>query len=126
VFSHVMIGVNDIAHSKAFYEAVLGKLGHKPGVIDPKGRCFYMTESGVFSLTKPIDGGDATHGNGSTIGFRASTPEQVDEFHQAGIEAGGKPIEDPPGVREGAGTKLYIGYLRDPDGNKICAVNFMK
>ncbi|GAL12051.1 lactoylglutathione lyase and related lyases [Vibrio astriarenae] len=125
MFSHVMIGVNDVARAKAFYDAVLGKLGHKPGVMDPKGRCFYMSEHGVFALTKPIDGEEATHANGGTIGFRASSPSMVDDFHQAGIAAGGKPIEDPPGVREGSITKLYMAYLRDLDGNKICAVNFM-
>ncbi|WP_394239721.1 VOC family protein [Vibrio astriarenae] len=125
MFSHVTIGVNDVARAKAFYDAVLGKLGHKPGVMDPKGRCLYMSEHGVFALTKPIDGEEATHANGGTIGFRASSPSMVDDFHGAGIVAGGKPIEDPPGVREGSITKLYMAYLRDLDGNKICAVNFM-
>lgn len=122
MFSHVMLGANDIEESKAFYDAILGVLGHKPGVIDPKGRCFYFTDSGVFALTKPIDGEAASCGNGSTIGFAVESPEQADLWHAAGIANGGAPCEDPPGVREGGDMKLYLAYLRDPSGNKICAL----
>jgi catechol 2,3-dioxygenase-like lactoylglutathione lyase family enzyme len=121
VFSHVMIGANDIAVSKRFYDAVLGALGHPPGVMDPKGRCFYRTDSGVFALTTPIDGRPATHGNGSTIGFLAASPEAANAWHAAGLANGGTTCEDPPGVREGSG--LYLAYLRDPSGNKICALH---
>ena len=72
-------------------------------------------------VTKPIDGQPATAGNGSTVGF-AMTPEQADAWHAAGVANGGTAIEDPPGVREGNGMKLYLAYLRDPSGNKICAL----
>ncbi|WP_299977672.1 VOC family protein [uncultured Pseudoteredinibacter sp.] len=123
MFSHIMIGANDIEESKAFYDAVLGALGHGPGVIDPKGRCFYFTDSGIFALSKPIDGQPATGGNGSTIGFAAATTEAADAWHAAGLAAGGEAIEDDPGVREGNGMKLYLAYLRDPSGNKICAMH---
>lgn len=125
MFSHIMIGANDIEASKKFYDAVLGAMGHAPGVIDPKGRCFYRTDTGIFSLSKPIDGDPASHGNGSTIGFAAKDPATADAWHAAGIENGGTTCEDPPGVREGGGSKLYLAYLRDPSGNKICALHRM-
>lgn len=124
MFSHVMLGANDVQKSKAFYDAVLGALGHGPGVIDEKGRCFYFTASGIFALTKPIDGKPATRGNGSTVGFAAASPEQADAWHKAGLANGGTAVEDPPGVREG-GLKLYLAYLLDPSGNKICALHRM-
>ncbi len=123
MFSHVMIGANDIEESKRFYDAVLGTMGHAPGVIDEKGRCFYFTDKGIFALSKPIDGQPATHGNGSTIGFSATTPEIADAWHAAGLANGGVACEEAPGIREGAIGKLYLAYLRDPSGNKICALH---
>ena len=69
MFSHIMVGANSIEESKTFYDAVLGAIGYKPGVIDPKGRCFYITNSGIFALSVPIDGEPAGPGNGSTVGF---------------------------------------------------------
>ncbi len=125
MFSHIMLGADDVEKSKAFYDAILGVLGYKPGVIDEKGRCFYYEKTGVFSLSKPIDGEPASGGNGSTIGFRVENPEQADAWHAAGLAHGGTAIEDPPGVREGAAGKLYLAYLRDPSGNKICALHMM-
>lgn len=122
MFSHIMIGANNIDESKKFYDAVLGALGHKPGVLDDKGRCFYFTETGVFALTKPIDGKPASCGNGSTVGFAAKSTEAIDAWHAAGLKAGGTACEDPPGWREGPKMKLYLAYLRDPAGNKICAL----
>ena len=122
MFSHIMLGANDVAQSKEFYDALMETLGHRAGVMDEKGRCFYFEKTGVFSLSKPIDGEPASCGNGSTIGFVADSPEMVDAWHAAGVAHGGKPIEDPPGIREGGGKKLYLAYLRDPSGNKICAL----
>ncbi len=126
MFSHIMIGANDIQASKTFYDATLGALGHAPGVIDDLGRCFYVTDKGVFSLSKPIDGNPACHGNGSTIGFAAKSTELVDAWHAAGVASGGTSCENPPGIREGANGKLYLAYLRDPSGNKICALHRVK
>lgn len=123
MFSHIMLGANDVEQSKKFYDAILATMGHKPGVIDEKGRCFYYTKAGIFSLSKPIDGAPASHGNGSTIGFAAESPEVTDAWHAAGIANGGTTCEDPPGIREGGGIKLYLAYLRDPSGNKICALH---
>lgn len=126
MFSHIMIGANDIQESKKFYDATLGALGHKPGVIDEKGRCFYFTENGIFALSKPIDGEPSSHGNGTTIGFAASSPELANAWHAAGLENGGTDCEDPPGERVGADRTLYLGYLRDPSDNKICVLHLVK
>jgi catechol 2,3-dioxygenase-like lactoylglutathione lyase family enzyme len=123
MFSHVMIGADDIAASKRFYDAVLGAIGIPEGQTDPKGRIFYRTKTGVFGITKPIDGEAATHANGGTIGFLCDSPEKARVFRDAGVAHGGKSIEDPPGWREGAAGKLYLAYLRDPSGNKICALH---
>ena len=125
MFSHIMVGANDVQKSKIFYDAVLGALGHDPGVIDDKGRCFYYTKTGIFSISKPINGEPASHGNGSTVGFAAASPAAADAWHAAGLAHGGTTCEDPPGVRDGA-TKLYLAYLRDPSGNKICALHRIK
>ena len=84
---------------------------------------FYFTPAGIFSVTTPINGQPATAGNGATIGFAANSPEQVDAWHAAGLAAGGSSCEDPPGVREGSVGRLYLAYLRDPDGNKLCALH---
>lgn len=123
MYSHIMLGANNMEQSKQFYDAILAVLGHKAAVIDEKGRCFYLSKSGVFSLTKPIDGEAATPANGGTIGFSATSSDLVDEWHKAGLDNGGTDCEDPPGVREGNNGKLYLAYLRDPSGNKICAMH---
>ena len=122
MFSHVMLGANDVPKSKAFYDAVLGAVGVRPGRTDEKGRVFYMHAGGVFMLSKPLDGEPACHANGGTVGFAAADPEQVDAFHAAGVESGGTSIEDPPGWRENPFGRLYLAYLRDPDGNKLCGL----
>ncbi|MBJ7539158.1 VOC family protein [Marinomonas transparens] len=122
MFSHVVLGSNDVDASKVFYDAILGALGHQSGVIDPKGRALYWTDSGVLIITKPINGELATFGNGSTFGFSAKSTDEVDAWHAAGVANGGTSCEDAPGIREGNGRKLYLAYLRDPSGNKICSV----
>jgi catechol 2,3-dioxygenase-like lactoylglutathione lyase family enzyme len=122
MFSHIMVGANDLDAAKTFYDATLGALGYGPGVVDPKGRLFYITDSGIFAVTVPIDGNPATHGNGSTIGFAAATTEAADAWHAAGLANGGTACEEPPGVREGDMGALYLAYLRDPSGNKLCAL----
>ena len=125
MFSHIMVGANDVEASKRFYDAVLGALGIAPGVQDDKGRVFYITPTGIFAITKPIDGGKATAANGATIGFAADSAEKAKAWHAAGVANGGASIEDPPGVRTGAMGSLYLAYLRDPAGNKICALHRM-
>jgi catechol 2,3-dioxygenase-like lactoylglutathione lyase family enzyme len=125
MFSHIMVGANDVQKSKVFYDAVLGALGYEPAVIDEKGRGFYITKGGVFAITKPINGESASHGNGSTIGFLAESSEAAEACHTAGIANGGTTCEDPPGVREGRNGSNYLAYMRDPDGNKLCVVHRM-
>ena len=122
MFSHVMVGVNDLEVSKKFYDAVLGTLGVAPGVAN-KNRYFYRSKTGTFAISTAINGEPACHGNGSTIGFKMESPEQVDAWHAAGIANGGTTCEDPPGIRDGAVGKLYLAYLRDPDGNKLCGLH---
>ena len=124
MFSHIMIGTNDLTKAKSFYDAVLGTLGVPPAMVDGH-RIFYMTPTGIFSVSQPIDGKPATHANGGTIGVAASSPDQAKAWHDAGIAQGGTTCEDPPGVREGGMGKMYLAYLRDPDGNKLCALHRM-
>jgi len=118
MFSHVMLGANDIEASKRFYDAVLGTLGMGPGG-DNDGRYFYISPQGVFAITSPIDGEPATGANGGTVGFLVESDEQGDAFHAAGVANGGTAIEDAPGRRE---SGMYLAYLLDPSGNKICAL----
>jgi catechol 2,3-dioxygenase-like lactoylglutathione lyase family enzyme len=124
-----MIGADDVEKAKAFYDKVLGTLGIPPGRLethrDGRLRALYGTPTGVFALTQPLNRKPTTNANGSTLGFAASSPEQVKAWHDAGVAAGGTAIEDPPGVREAAAGKLYLAYLRDLDGNKICALHRM-
>src|SRR5271168_2553118 len=110
MFSHIMIGTNDLEKAKGFYDTLLGALGVRPAMVDGE-RIFYITPGGIFSITKPINGEPASAANGGTIGFAASSPEQADAWHAAGLAAGGATCEDPPGVREGT-AKLYLAYLR--------------
>src|SRR5205809_5767398 len=125
MFSHMMVGSNDLDRSRTFYDALFGALGAKPGRQDEKGRLSYARNGAVFMITPPIDGQAATHGNGSTIGFTLDSPEQVRAWHEAGVASGGKAIEDPLGVWQGSFGPLYLAYLRDPDGNKLCALHRM-
>ncbi len=125
MFSHVMVGANDLDASRKFYDAVLGTLGIPAGVTDEKGRIFYLSPTGVFAITKPINGGSASAANGGTVGFTVADPARVEAWHAAGVANGGTTCEDPPGVREGGMGKMYLAYLRDPSGNKLCAVHRM-
>lgn len=125
MYSHMMVGSNDVARSKTFYDALFGAIGGRPGVQDDRGRLMYVHNGGVFMVTPPIDGQPATHANGGTIGFAMDGPEQADAWHKAGLANGGAAIEEPPGLRQGGFGKLYLAYLRDPDGNKLCALHRM-
>jgi catechol 2,3-dioxygenase-like lactoylglutathione lyase family enzyme len=124
MFSHVMVGSNDIERSKAFYDALFAAIGANPGREDEKG-VNYMHNGAVFMVRPPLDGREATHGNGSTIGFTVDSTEQVQAWHDAGVALGGTSIENPPGIRQGRFGPLYLAYLRDPDGNKLCALHRM-
>ena len=123
MFTHITIGANDIEASRKFYDAALGALGIPPGTDDDRGRVWWRTPRGAFAITRPLDGQPACHANGGTIGFGARDAEAVKAFHDAGVAAGGTSIEDPPGERNGPFGTLVLGYLRDPSGNKICALH---
>ena len=125
MFSHIMIGSNDIARSKKFYDALFVAMGGQPGVVDAKGRVAYTHNGARFMVSKPIDGKPASAANGGTIGFTMSDAKQAEAWHKAGVANGGTSIEDPPGVRQGAAGRIYLAYLRDPDGNKLCALHRM-
>ncbi|MEO1191449.1 MAG: VOC family protein [Pseudomonadota bacterium] len=125
MFSHVMLGSNDIARSRRFYDALFAVMGAAAGEEDAKGRLLYTHKGGLLMISKPLDGKPATPANGGTIGFWMSGPAEADAWHQAGVENGGTAVEDPPGVRDAKPRKEYLAYLRDPDGNKLCAFYFM-
>jgi len=125
VFTHITIGSNDIARTKAFYDATMAALGGAPGKIDAKERLLYVNRGGRLLITAPLDGKPATGANGGTIGFMAESPAEADAWHKAGIENGGVTCEDPPGIRQGGAGPIYLAYLRDPDGNKLCALHRM-
>lgn len=126
MFSHIMVGSNDIEKSKSFYNALLGVFGAGEPMVDVKDgttRLFYLANGGTFSVSEPIDGNPATAANGGTIGFACDSPEQVKEFHDVGVANGGTSIEDPPGKRESSMGPMHLSYVRDPDGNKLCAIH---
>ena len=127
MFSHVMVGSNDIERSKRFYDAVLGVLGAGQPARNQNAtghqRLFYRHDGGTFCVSQPINGGAATFANGGTIGFKCDSLEQVRKFHDTAIAHGGSSIEDPPGLREGKLGSLHLAYVRDPDGNKLCALH---
>ena len=123
MFSHVMIGSNDLDRSKRFYDALLAATGGKPGREDAAGP-HHLRAIAAVSCSSPsrIDGAPASCSNGGTIGFTMENSGEVEAWHKAGIANGGAAIEDPPGVRQGSNGPLYLAYLRDPDDNKLCAV----
>ena len=120
MFSHIVVGSNDLEASRAFYDATFAALGVAAGTIDAKGRLVYSKDGARFLITRPIDGKPATFANGGTIGLKMDSPDVVKAWHAAGVANGGTSIEDPPGVRESAAGKLFLAYLRDPYGNKLC------
>jgi catechol 2,3-dioxygenase-like lactoylglutathione lyase family enzyme len=126
MFSHIMVGTNDIERSKRFYDAVLGVLGAGEPLRNQAGtghtRLFYRHEGNTFCVSEPINGKAAACANGGTIGFKCHSPEQVKEFHDVAVAHGGTSIEEPPGLREGKLGAMHLAYVRDPDGNKLCAL----
>lgn len=126
MFSHVMVGSNDIERSKHFYDALLGLLGAGKPIRNVAGtghvRLFYPHGGSMFCISQPINGEPATHANGGTVGFKCDSAEQVQQFHDVAVAHGGTSIEDAPGLRESSLGALHLAYVRDPDGNKLCAM----
>jgi catechol 2,3-dioxygenase-like lactoylglutathione lyase family enzyme len=127
MLNHVMVGSNDIERSKRFYDAVLGVLGAGEALRNTTDaghtRLFYMHAGSTFCVSEPINGEAATFANGATIGFKCGSPEEVKAFHDVAVAQGGVSIEDPPGPRSGAMGTMHLAYVRDPDGNKLCAIH---
>ena len=121
MFKHMAIGTNDPEKSKIFYDALMNVIGAKQAD-DPKGRLVYVCDGAKLIVTRPINGEAATPGNGMTVGFAMASTDMTDAWHAAGLAAGGTTLEDPPGWRVRGDARLYLAYLRDPDGNKLCAV----
>jgi catechol 2,3-dioxygenase-like lactoylglutathione lyase family enzyme len=124
MFTHVVVGSNDLERSKQFYDAVLGALGYGNGLKDDneqRRRYMYRTETGAFFVSQPLNGEAASHANGGTVGFACKSTDQVDRWHAAGVANGGNSVENPPGWRGMGKSGVYLAYLRDPDGNKLCA-----
>ena len=126
MFNHIVVGSNDIERSARFYSAVLGVLGAGAPIRNraPSGhlRLFYRHDGSTFCVSEPIDGGLATCANGATVGFKCGSAEQAQQFHDTAVAAGGTSIEAPPGLRTSDMGHIYLAYVRDPDGNKLCAV----
>lgn len=127
MFSHVMVGSNDIERSKRFYDAVLGTLGAGEPMRNKADtghtRLFYRHDGSTFCVSEPINGEPATFANGATIGFKCNSPEQVRAFHDIAVAYGGTSIEEAPGPRKSTLGSMHLSYVRDPDGNKLCAIH---
>lgn len=121
MFSHVTIGTNDIDRAGAFYDLVLGTLGHVRGLARDTFVSYGDRSGGRFFVMMPYDGGAATVGNGVHVAFKADNRAQVDAFHAAALSAGGTD-EGEPGLRPHYHEHYYGAYVRDPDGNKLQAV----
>jgi len=126
MLNHVMVGTNDIERAKRFYDAVLGTLGAGEAVRNTSGsghqRLFYRHDGSTFGVTQPINGEPASCANGATIGFKCTSAEQLKAFHDTAVAHGGVSIEDPPGPRGDSHAAMHLAYVRDPDGNKLCAL----
>lgn len=127
MFSHVMVGTNDLERAKRFYDAVLAVLGagepYRHRNATGQTRLFYRHAGSSFCISEPINGEPATCANGGTIGFKCASPEQVRQFHDTAVAHGGTSIEQPPGPRESDMGAMHLAYVRDPDGNKLCAMH---
>jgi catechol 2,3-dioxygenase-like lactoylglutathione lyase family enzyme len=127
MFSHVMLGTNDIEKAKAFWDKVLGVLGAPGGMENTSDsghkRVFYMHDGNAFGLSQPINDQQATSANGMTIGLKCSSEAEVRELHDVAVANGGTTMEDPPGLRETTMGPMHLCYFRDPDGHKICGIH---
>ncbi len=126
MFNHIMVGTNDIVRAKTFYDATLGVVGagepFRNVAASGHVRLFYRHDGSTFCVSEPIDDQPATAANGGTIAFRCDSPEQVRVFHDTAVAHGGTSVEDAPGERNGTLGRMHLAYVRDPDGNKLCAI----
>jgi len=121
MIAYTTVGVNDMDRAIRFYDAAFAPLGGKRDTTSPTWTGYRREgDRTPFFLTRPFDRGDATGGNGAMLAFLAEDRATVDAFHGAALDNGGT-CEGPPGVREGMNPVFYAAYVRDPDGNKLCA-----
>ena len=124
MLGYIILGANDIPRSERFYTAVLVPLGYEK--TEQKGAAIYTLPDSperfngpcAVYVRKPYDGLEATVGNGSMIAFRVPSHSQVHALHSAGVAAGGTD-EGAPGFRAQYSKNFFVGYLRDPVGNKL-------
>ncbi len=124
MIAYVTVGADDLAGAKRFYSAFLPALGYEVGE-GPEGLSYALPVRPGQSPALPdfyvkptFDGRPASAGNGAMVAFEARNQKQVRELHAAALAAGGAD-EGRPGFRESYGADFYVGYLRDPQGNKI-------
>lgn len=121
MIAYSTVGVNDMSRAVAFYDAAFAPLGASRDTTSETWTGYLRAgDKGRFFLTRPFDRAEATSGNGVMLAFLAADRAAVDAFHAAALGAGGADA-GPPGVREGMNPVFYAAYVRDPDGNKLCA-----
>jgi catechol 2,3-dioxygenase-like lactoylglutathione lyase family enzyme len=119
---YLMIGSNDLARSRRFYDAVMPHLGGRLAHDYPGMTFGYALASGTTVwVALPYDKQAATPANGSMPGFGFASNEAVDAAYAAALANGGT-SEGEPGPRPMYGPHFYGGYVRDPDGNKMSFV----
>lgn len=124
MIAYVCVGVDDMERAEAFYSAFLPALGYQLEYYQGELSFALPVEPGQapvspeFYVKSPYDGRAASAGNGTMVAFQANTQEQVRTLHAAALAAGGHD-EGQPGFRAAYGARFYVGYLRDPQGNKI-------
>jgi len=124
MISHVSVGVEDVARAVSFYDAVLAPLGYRQILFQESGAA-WGTEFPTFWVASPDDGNRPNPGNGVHICFNAANKGAVDAFYASALENGG--IDDgEPGLRPKYTHNYYAAFVRDPDGNKIEAVCFLR
>ncbi len=130
MFTYVCLGTNDIARAIRFYDPVMAALGHARCAVAEEdfdgwaGWGTYLDEGRVelaLWLATPYDGAAASTGNGTMVALKAHSRSQVDDFHAAALDHGGR-SEGAPGLRPAYNADFYAAYVRDPDGNKLAAV----
>jgi catechol 2,3-dioxygenase-like lactoylglutathione lyase family enzyme len=124
MISYVTVGADDIQRAKRFYSAFMPDLGYgfEEG---PEGLSYVLpaqpgqpAASPDYYVKPPFDGRPASAGNGAMTAFQARSQQDVRDLHAAALAAGGRD-EGQPGFRDAYGAHFYVGYLRDPQGNKI-------
>jgi catechol 2,3-dioxygenase-like lactoylglutathione lyase family enzyme len=123
MYQYATLGSTDLARSRAFFAPVLGALGIEAFHDSEHGLAYAKKGTKLPSLwvIEPFAGGAATGGNGTMLAFDAASAAEVDAFHAAALANGGSD-EGAPGYREHYAPFFYAAYVRDPFGNKLCAV----